>query len=30
MPLAEYQALIVGFQMATGMGIKDIDIYGDL
>jgi len=25
----EYQALILGLQMATEMGIKDLDIYGD-
>ena len=27
--MAEYQALILGLQMATEMGIKDLDIYGD-
>ena len=26
---AEYQALILGLQMATEIGIKDLDIYGD-
>jgi len=27
--VAEYQPLILGFQMAIGMGIKDLDVYGD-
>ena len=27
--LAEYQVLILGLQMAIGMGIKDLDVYGD-
>ena len=27
--VAEYQALILGLQMATGMGIKDLYVYGD-
>ena len=27
--VAEYQALILGLQMITGMGIKDLDVYGD-
>jgi len=27
--MAEYQALILGLQMAIRMGIKDLDIYGD-
>jgi len=27
--VAEYQALILGLQMALEMGIKDLDIYGD-
>jgi len=27
--MAEYQALILGLQMAIEMGIKDLDIYGD-
>jgi len=27
--VAEYQALILGLQMAIGMGIKDLDVYGD-
>ena len=27
--MAEYQALILGLQMAFRMGIKDLDIYGD-
>ena len=26
--MAKYQALILGLQMAIGMGIKDLDIYG--
>ena len=28
--MAEYRTLILGLQMAIGMGIKDLDIYGDL
>jgi len=27
--VAEYQALIVGLQMASGMRIKDLDVYND-
>ena len=27
--MAEYQALNLGLQMATEMGIKDLNIYGD-
>ena len=27
--IAKYQALILGLQMAIGMGMKDLDIYGD-
>ena len=27
--VAEYQALILGLQMALEMGIKDLDMYGD-
>ena len=27
--MAEYQALILGLQMAIEIGIKDLDIYGD-
>jgi len=27
--VAEYQALILGLQMAIGMGIKDLDVWGD-
>jgi len=27
--VAEYQALILGLQMAMAMGIKDLDVYGD-
>ena len=27
--MAEYQALILGLQMAVGLGLKDLDIYGD-
>jgi len=27
--VAEYQALILGLQMAIRMGIKDLDVYGD-
>jgi len=27
--VAEYQALILGLQMAIAMGIKDLDVYGD-
>jgi len=27
--MVEYQALILGLQMAIKMGIKDLDIYGD-
>lgn len=27
--MAKYQTLIVHLQMTTGMGIKDLDVYGD-
>jgi len=27
--VAEYQVLILGLQIAIGMGIKDLDVYGD-
>jgi len=27
--MAEYQALILGLQMALKMSIKDLDVYGD-
>jgi len=27
--VVEYQALILGLQMAIGMGIKDLYVYGD-
>ena len=27
--VAEYQALLLGLQMALEMGIKDLDVYGD-
>uniref|UniRef100_A0A803N616 RNase H type-1 domain-containing protein n=1 Tax=Chenopodium quinoa TaxID=63459 RepID=A0A803N616_CHEQI len=27
--MAEYQALIMGLQMAVKMGIQDLDVYGD-
>ena len=27
--MAEYQALILGLQMALEMGVKDLDVYGD-
>jgi len=27
--VVEYQALILGLQVVVGMGIKDLDVYGD-